>query len=120
MYFIQPLYYVCVQFFMQPDINDEEAEAESKLAEMMMQRLREYDAFRIAHTQSANAAAEMAVEDNYDNIDGIIGNSAPKEDKKDRHRVNIKEKIKENREKLGLSGEAPEHGLTVEEQLNRK
>ncbi len=98
----------------------QEAEAESKLAEMMMQRLREYDAFRIAHTQNANAAAEMAVEDNYNNIDGIIGNSATKEEKKEHHRVNIKDKIKENREKLGLTGETPAQGLTVEDQLNRK
>ena len=97
----------------------QEAEAERKLAEMMMQRLHEYDSFRTEHIQNYNVAAEMAVEDNYNNIDGIIGNSAPKEEKKEHHRINIKDKIKENREKLGLTGEAPAQGLTVEGQLNR-
>lgn len=79
----------------------QEAEAEKKMAETLMKRLAEYDSHRAAYNHVATAAAEMAEEGNYNNIDGIIGNSAPKE----HSRINIKEKIEENRKKLGLSGE---------------
>ncbi len=92
----------------------QEAEAEKKMAEELLRRLAEYQAFR-ASVNINMVAAEMEEEENYNNLDGIIGNSAPKEHK----RVHIKTMIEENRKRLGLSGD-PQELAAQEEQRNRK
>jgi len=80
----------------------QEAEAERRMAETLIKRLAEYDMHRAAYNHVA--AAEMAEEGNYNNIDGIIGNSAPKE--KEPKRLNIIERIKEIKEQQGLGNNA--------------
>ena len=87
--------------------------ADKLLPKELLRRLAEYQAFR-ASVNINMAAAEMEEEGNYNKLDGVIGNSAPKEHK----RVHIKTMIEENRKRLGLSGDPQE--LAQEEQRNRK
>ena len=93
----------------------QENEAEQKMAQTMIKRLAEYDALRSANNRQDIAAVEMAIEDNYNHIDGILGNSAPKE----RERVNIKNMIEDNRRRLGLTGDTPDLSAQEMEQRNR-
>jgi hypothetical protein len=61
------------------------------------------------------AAAEMSVESNYNNIDGIIGNSDPKGDEKNRDFLNRIERFKEETERNAVPTDghepAPERSL---------
>lgn len=92
----------------------QENEAEQKMAQTLIKRLTEYDTLRTANNKQDIAALEVAIEDNYNHIDGVLGNSAPKE----REKVNIKNMIADNRRRLGLTGDNPDLSQEVE-QRNR-
>lgn len=75
----------------------EEMEAELKMRQYLIDRLNEYKASVMAY--NAVRTVEEQVEGNYNNIDGIIGNSDSK--------VNIKMMISEYQRQLGGGSNAP-------------
>ena len=89
----------------------QEIGAERMMAETLIKRIQEYDLLRKSQIQNINATAEISEEGNYNSIDGIIGNSAPKEGRKEHRRINIREKIRENRIKLGLMKDPSEQAI---------